>query len=352
MGCPEDPDVIFPFGETTTGPMGSGGSTFAGTIDPTGLDDTSQDTGVATGEQTTGVDTTQGDTGSTTAPGTTEGSSSDGAMESSSDGAMESSSDGAMESSSDGMGGSTSTGMMGGSTSTGMMGGSTSTGMGGSTSTGMGGGSTTTGAACNDVPGNYEDCLTDAGLIDTTPCAAPGAVTCLTAGGPPATVGVCSVDGCLDECDCPAGPADGTAVVACSDVTGDPANLFCNLDCSGGATCPTDMVCFGGFICLWPQEGSEGEPYGDCFNNPADICGVEGVCLSDDPAAPTLGVCTTACPGGVGDCPAAPPGGAAPVACGDLTGEGDAECFLDCLGGAACPPGMSCLAGAEICVWQ
>lgn len=93
-----------------------------------------------------------------------------------------------------------------------------------------------------------------------------------------------------------------------------------------------------------------GTPYGDCFNNPTGICGLDGLCLNDG-AMPTIGVCATACPGGVGDCPAAPPGGASPTTCADLTADGAAECYLDCSGGAACPPGMTCFSNT-LCAWS
>ncbi|MEX1366563.1 MAG: hypothetical protein AB1Z98_25790, partial [Nannocystaceae bacterium] len=86
------------------------------------------------------------------------------------------------------------------------------------------------------------------------------------------------------------------------------------------------------------------------FTNPPDICGFDGICLNDDVMMPTIGVCTEECPGGVGDCSPAPPGGASPVACADLTGDMMDECFLNCSGGAACPPGMTCF--ANICVWN
>ena len=353
-GCPGDvtPGGAFPgnFGGSTSAET-PGITTFGGTLDPTTPAEGSA--GVDSGDP---MGTTMGPLDDTTAGdpdgGTTEATSSSVTDPGTTD-------EGGSTTTGDEEGGSTSTGMAGGSTSTGMAGGSTSTGMaGGSTSTGMGGGSTSTGmggssstgTVCHDVSGNYDACLDDMGTVDTTPCNAPGASTCLVAGGTPPTAGACSIEGCTDICDCPAAPPTGTAPVACADVTGDPTNLLCHLDCSGGATCPVDMVCFGGFVCMWPTPGAAGDPYGDCFNNPTDICGIEGICLNDNVAAPTIGVCTQPCPGGVADCPPAPAGGAAPVTCGDLTGDAVDECFLDCTGGAACPAGMTCF--ANICVWN
>jgi hypothetical protein len=207
----------------------------------------------------------------------------------------------------------------------------------------------TTGGGCNAVPGNYENCLNMAGVIDNTPCLAPGASTCLYTGamGAP-TAGVCSIQDCVDACDCPAAPASGDAVITCDDVTGVPADLFCYLDCSMGETCPAGMTCFGGYLCIWPGPGAMGVPYGDCFNDP-EICGFDGVCLNDG-MAPTIGVCTTECMV-LGDCAAAPPGGTSPVSCEDVTGDMLSECIIDCSGGATCPTGMTCF-GGFLCAWN
>ncbi len=207
----------------------------------------------------------------------------------------------------------------------------------------------TTGGGCNAVAGNYENCVNMAGAIDNTPCMAPGAATCLFTGpmGAP-TGGVCSIQDCVDPCDCPAAPASGNAVISCDDVTGVPADLFCYLDCSMGETCPTGMTCFGGFLCLWPGPGAMGEPYGNCYADP-NVCGFDGVCLNDGPM-PTIGVCTSEC-AVVGDCPAAPPGGTSPVSCQDVTADGASECILDCSGGTSCPAGMACF-GGFICAWN
>jgi hypothetical protein len=38
--------------------------------------------------------------------------------------------------------------------------------------------------------------------------------------------------------------------VSCEDVTGDMVEE-CIIDCTGGATCPTGMICFDGFLCAW-----------------------------------------------------------------------------------------------------
>jgi hypothetical protein len=215
-------------------------------------------------------------------------------------------------------------------------------------STSSGPGSTTTGGGCNDVPGNYESCLNMAGAIDNTPCMAPGDSTCIYTGNMAApTAAVCSITDCVDVCDCPAAPASGTAVLSCGDVTGNPANLFCYLDCAGGEACPTGMTCFGGFLCVWPGPSAGGTPYGDCLNDPS-ACGLEGVCLNDG-AMPTIGVCTEDC-NVVGDCPASP-GGTAPVSCQDVTGDMMSECILNCSAGQTCPAGMTCFQNF-LCAWN
>lgn len=206
----------------------------------------------------------------------------------------------------------------------------------------------TTGGGCNDVPGNYEYCLNMGGGIDNTPCMAPGDSTCIYTGMLASPTGaVCSIEDCVDACDCPAAPASGTAVVSCDDITGVPADLFCYLDCGGGEDCPTGMTCFGGFLCVWPGPGAGGVPYGDCLTDPS-ACGLDGICLNDG-AMPTIGVCTEACMI-LGDCPASP-GGTAPVSCEDVTGDGASECILDCSGGASCPAGMSCFDNF-LCAWN
>lgn len=205
-------------------------------------------------------------------------------------------------------------------------------------------GSTSTGPpACNDVPANYEACLGPGNAIDTSGCG--GANNCLTAGDP-TIAGVCTRTPCVDTCDCPL-PGSGTADVACDAITAGPEN-FCFLDCSTGQTCPTGMVCYADFLCMWPGEGADGVPYGDCFNDGPSTCGLDGICLNDDVMMPTVGVCAESC-AVVGDC-APSPGGTAPVTCEDLTTDGMSECYLDCSLGS-CPAGMTCF-GGFICIWN
>lgn len=205
--------------------------------------------------------------------------------------------------------------------------------------------STTGPPACNDVPGNYAECLGAGNVVDTTGCG--GGDNCLT-GGDPVIAGVCSVTPCVDTCDCPAAPATGNAPIACDAITGG-AEQFCYLDCSAGQSCPNGMICFADLACVWPGEGADGIPYGDCLNGGPSTCGTEGVCLNDDTMAPTVGVCTEAC-AGAGSCPASP-GGTAPITCQDVTGDGLNECTLDCSTGGSCPAGMTCFSGF-LCMWD
>ena len=97
---------------------------------------------------------------------------------------------------------------------------------------------------------------------------------------------VCSAQDCVSAIDCPASPPGGTAAPDCVLAT-DDAVLDCILDCSGGAACPTDMVCFSDFACVWPAVGLV------CLDNPAtcsDPAANDCVCEGCDPGNPA---CTT-----------------------------------------------------------
>lgn len=116
-------------------------------------------------------------------------------------------------------------------------------------------------------------------------------------------------------------------------------------DCAPGQTC-TGCLCFGeGMGCAQWGEGAFGDcvtPLGMVDNSACMSDG--GACLVDDPAAPQDGVCFFDCTEPC-DCPEPPDGFDEQVACMDLTGEGTADCFIDCGGGADCPEGMYCFAG-------
>jgi hypothetical protein len=98
---------------------------------------------------------------------------------------------------------------------------------------------------CAWVPPPYGDCLTNPGSCQ------PAEDTCFDDGA-----SACSQSGCADATECPAAPATGDAVVACSDFGN---GNTCYLDCSMGETCPDGMVCTdvgmgmgAGSACMWP----------------------------------------------------------------------------------------------------
>ena len=87
-------------------------------------------------------------------------------------------------------------------------------------------------------PGVYGDCISGGDAA----CMSSGDPVCLIDNQDNPTLGVCGIE-CTTECDCWEAPATGDAPVVCKAlVMGDP-DKTCVLDCSGGATCPDDMVC-------------------------------------------------------------------------------------------------------------
>lgn len=189
------------------------------------------------------------------------------------------------------------------------------------------------------VGGNYAECLDAMGLPSDAPC--NGGV-CATGN---ASSAVCLISGCEEACQCPAAPATGDAEVVCDDVTQDMVD-DCWLDCGGGATCPDDMVCFGGFICLFSDTAPVEVPlYGDCVNVSGASCADGGVCLT----APSGGVCSASC-ANVGECQPGPVTGNAGISCSDVTGDMMPECWLDCSAGQTCADGMECF-GGFVCIW-
>jgi len=190
------------------------------------------------------------------------------------------------------------------------------------------------------VPGNYNACLDPMTGPSDEPC--DGAI-CVTDSDVDPTAAVCLAQGCEAICQCPAAPPTGDAEVTCEDVTGDMVD-DCWLDCQGGATCPDDMICFGGFICLFSTVPQVDVPlYGDCVNVPGATC-VDGVCLT----APDGGVCSSPC-ADVAECEPGPVTGNAEVTCSDVTGDMMSECWLGCTMGETCPDGMECF-GGFVCI--
>lgn len=77
---------------------------------------------------------------------------------------------------------------------------------------------------------------------------------CVNDAAMPPGVGVCAYQGCGGAGSCPQPPPGGTATPGCMDVTGDLVDE-CVLECGGGASCPTGMVCFADFVCVWGMPG-------------------------------------------------------------------------------------------------
>jgi hypothetical protein len=202
----------------------------------------------------------------------------------------------------------------------------------------------TTGPLCEmwGESGSYGDCVA---MGNAVCMGAP----CVSDNPQAPTAGACAQLGCTDVCDCPDPAASGIegGTLVCDTLTADMQN-GCFFDCSGGAECPDGMNCLGGFFCAWGGAGGAG-PYGDCVNPaPGGTMCEEGGCVSDNPMAPTAGVCIQPCMA-AGDCPEAPAG--ATVQCADATGDMNNECFLSCgAAGGTCPDGMECLLNF-ICAW-
>ncbi len=148
----------------------------------------------------------------------------------------------------------------------------------------------------------YGDCLNNGAGVA---CWADEA--CLSDNPAAPTVAACSEGPCNVAADCRDAPPGGTAPVTCADVTGDLVGE-CYLDCAGGGTCPTGMQCFGGFVCLWPDEGAT--PGGDCCDVQAtggcSVGSIEACVCGADPFCCTNAwdqLCVDAVPGCNGICP-------------------------------------------------
>jgi len=347
VGCTPAQEILVVTGGSTGGGEPSATSSnsspiTASTIDPSDSLSASATQGGGDSSNTDDGDT--GDTGDTTGGVTT---------------AVDTGADTSATSAETGMDTDTTTGMGGGTTTTGMgesssEGGSSSSSDGGESSSSSDGGESssssdgggestdgTTGNGCGGI-GNYDACLDAMGDPNSLLCGFPGS-TCINGGTPP-TVSVCSQTVCVDDCDCPQAPPGGNAAVTCGDLVGTPTPE-CYLDCSGGETCPTDMDCYAGALCVHAEEV---EGWGSCVDSGS--CGVNDTCIVDDPMMVTLGVCSTEDCSGPADCPAAPATGTAPVTCGSVVAAPPDECYLDCSGGQTCPDGMDC-AFNFLCMW-
>ncbi|MEM6992117.1 MAG: hypothetical protein AAF721_16525 [Myxococcota bacterium] len=344
-GCPGDSggvaDTILEAGSSSSGSSGS--QITASTIDPSDSLSATQGADSSSGADTSstggssGVDPSTDGTTSTGSEATDSGSTA-GVMDASGSTAGESSSDTVAGTTTDG---STSDGGTSTSTTSGSSTGSSSSSTDGSSSTGD----------CGDPMGvgNYDPCLDAMDAPDAGMCGFAGA-TCINEGVVPSAFGVCSQGTCVDSCDCPPSPPTGDADVVCGEIAGDDMIDECFLDCASGQTCPDNMGCFGGLICVHAGSAAP-DDWGQCEDSGSCPLGNTCIIVDDGMGGPiTNGVCS-----GQGcldemDCPAAPMTGTAPVACMDVTGMVE-DCILDCsIGGTTCPDGMSCFAGT-LCMW-
>ena len=133
-----------------------------------------------------------------------------------------------------------------------------------------------------DPDGVYDDCVN----VPAEACE-PDALCFLDDMAMP-TVGVCAPTPCRDASDCPEA-AEGDAPPQCTDLDGD-TEPECSLDCSGGQTCPSTMVCHDDELCAHPVDAPL--PCADIdlgFALPATAMGTTDM-MGDD----TAPVCTMA----------------------------------------------------------
>jgi hypothetical protein len=194
--------------------------------------------------------------------------------------------------------------------------------------------------------GSYDYCLTEYGAIATDEICGPDHI-CVYWPDRTDQIGqaACARQGCVDACDCPPPAATGNANVTCGDIASPMEVTDCYLSCENGETCPDGMSCTSNGVCM--TDAPEVPVYGDCGNLEPD-CAAPGFCV-DVPGGES--VCTVSCDN-VADCAEAfPPGGTATPACSDIVpGTTGFECYLDCVGGPACPDGMACINGT-LCMW-
>ena len=108
---------------------------------------------------------------------------------------------------------------------------------------------------CPSRPSGDWNACRDGAALDNSLCewtespGKSGTVSCLSPAG--GDHNVCGIEACVEDCDCFAPPATGTAVVTCAPILGDGGNA-CVLYCAGGQICPDGMECFSGY-CYWPN---------------------------------------------------------------------------------------------------
>jgi hypothetical protein len=193
-------------------------------------------------------------------------------------------------------------------------------------------------AACAWAAGTYGSCLNALGGVDALNVCGANHI-CLN--DPyPYSLTTCSLQTCVDACECPAPPATGDAIVTCANITSPGMTNDCYLSCANGEMCPDGMMCLnddGGspLLCATPVP-SDVPMYGNCDDLvttcDGGTCGVFG----------SSSVCTEGC-GNAGDCEAAPAGAMMGVDCDDVFNPpGGNDCYLPCFNGGDCPVGMGC----------
>jgi hypothetical protein len=195
--------------------------------------------------------------------------------------------------------------------------------------------------------GSYGYCLDAFGGFDTNASCGPNSncLYWLDAATNDISEVTCSSQGCTTACDCPEPPTSGNAVVACGQIT-DPEEMNdCYLSCANGETCPNDMTCNTGGVCVGVVP--EVAVHGACGYLAPDCAG-DGFCTGIRTGE---AICMLPC-SDVNDCPPGPSTGNAVLTCaGASTANSGPECYLDCSDGETCPDGMSCIFD-YICLWN
>lgn len=106
--------------------------------------------------------------------------------------------------------------------------------------------------ACPGRPGgDWNACFVDA-KIDNDLCAFTGSTGKASCYSPTSGFyNVCGITDCVDDCDCYAQPATGTAFPVCTELFAD-GGKGCVLWCVNGQICPDGMECVAG-RCYWPN---------------------------------------------------------------------------------------------------
>ncbi|MCA9649791.1 MAG: hypothetical protein KC501_07780 [Myxococcales bacterium] len=169
----------------------------------------------------------------------------------------------------------------------------------------------------------------------------------------------------------PTSPGDETAVGTMG-MTGSMTTTATGMDTTGGmsatdsgdtgdgsssdgpamcpAPCGNNEVCDNGTcVAACNPWGAGGYDY--CLDDygaftTMDSCGAGSACLFYAPplvAAACTRPCTTRC-----ECPGPPASGDATVTCGDVTNDGQSECYLSCTNEESCPAGMDCIADGAV----